>query len=40
MSTQPLIIAIGIAIVANLVIMGVLIVTLVRRLRPVGAVPT
>jgi diguanylate cyclase (GGDEF)-like protein len=38
MSTQPLIIAIGIAIVANLVIMGVLIVTLVRRLRPVGAV--
>jgi diguanylate cyclase (GGDEF)-like protein len=37
MSTQPLIIAIGIAIVANLVIMGVLIVTLVRRLRPVGA---
>jgi diguanylate cyclase (GGDEF)-like protein len=38
MSTQPLIIAIGIAIVANLVIMGVLIVTLIRRLRPVGAV--
>ncbi len=37
MPTQPLIIAIGIAIVANLVIMGVLIVTLVRRLRPVGA---
>jgi diguanylate cyclase (GGDEF)-like protein len=37
MPTQPLIIAIGIAIVANLVIMGVLIVTLVRRLRPVTA---
>ena len=35
MSTDPLIIAIGIAILTNLVIMGVLIVTLVRRLRPV-----
>ena len=34
MSTEPLIIAVGIAIVANLVIMGVLIVSLVRRLRP------
>ena len=34
MSTEPFIIAIGIAILANLVIMGVLIVTLVRRLRP------
>jgi diguanylate cyclase (GGDEF)-like protein len=34
MSTQPLIIAIGIAIVANLVIMGALIVTLVRRRQP------
>jgi len=34
MPTQPLIIVIGIAIVANLVIMGVLIVTLVRRWRP------
>ncbi len=34
MSTEPLIIIIGIAIVANLVIMGALIVTLVRRRRP------
>jgi len=34
MPTQPLIIVIGIAIVANLVIMGVLIVTLIRRWRP------
>lgn len=34
MSSQPLIIVIGIAIVVNLVIMGALIVTLVRRRRP------
>jgi diguanylate cyclase (GGDEF)-like protein len=34
MSTQSLIIVIGIAILANLVIMGVLIVTLVRRRQP------
>jgi diguanylate cyclase (GGDEF)-like protein len=34
MPAQPLIIVIGIAIVANLVIMGALIVTLVRRWRP------
>ena len=34
MPTEPLIIVIGIAIVVNLVIMGVLIVTLVRRWRP------
>ena len=34
MSTQTLIILIGIAILANLVIMGVLIVTLVRRRQP------
>ena len=34
MSTQSLIILIGIAILANLVIMGVLIVTLVRRRQP------
>jgi diguanylate cyclase (GGDEF)-like protein len=34
MSAQPLIIIIGIAIVANLVIMGALIVTLVRRRQP------
>lgn len=40
MSTEPLIIAIGIAILANLVIMGVLIVTLVRRLRPVPGEPS
>ena len=34
MPAQPLLIVIGIAIVANLVIMGTLIVTLVRRWRP------
>ena len=34
MPAQPLLIVIGIAIVANLVIMGALIVTLVRRWRP------
>ena len=34
MPTEPLIIVIGIAIVVNLVIMGALIVTLVRRWRP------
>ena len=34
MPTQPLIIVIGIAIIANLVIMGALIVTLVRRRQP------